>query len=75
MVLGVDVEKMRRAHQRTCDTAAAAERRVWLASLTPEHRELHERALGGLCSECMAQALNEANAKVRAAAESIRWRP
>ena len=48
---------MRRQLQRTVEAAERQNRAAWLASLTTEHRAVHERItanpFGGLCSECM----------------------
>lgn len=55
-----DPDKVRHAMARDRVTAQSQEQQRWFASLTPEHRAIHER--GWPCGECIGaigQRLNE----------------
>jgi len=71
-MMTVDVQKMRNARDRIAERERRHERADWLASLTPEHRAVHERGLGPLCEPCLTAAMQRAG---RVAAAALRRPP
>lgn len=52
----VDVARMRRYAERNSEAQEAREYRTWLASLTPEHRAIHEGP-SPICSTCINESM------------------
>lgn len=57
----MNVDKMRHQLARTTEAAERHERKRWLASLTPQHRRVHEGPWQPFCRECTNANLREMN--------------
>jgi hypothetical protein len=68
----VNVDRMRRYAGREETASVRQERERWLATLTPEHRQVHERRIVGLCGFCLDRQTQEASAALARLADSVR---